>query len=260
MARAVLAWRAWIVLVITSVRVQVCRLNLWFSRLLLTLLRGCVLGVTVQVINVESVTQLRVEVLFTLLIIVRTFFILYLVHLLVQIFELIAHLFRCRGEVVLEDVKALRERLLLRHVDRLQFVELFGELFELGHAGLVIQLSLLLLPSNVAVQRALQVEQLLIVPEVFKFLCPVRRKHPLVVAEDLIVQLKGESLAMVLLGDEACEQVTHLLLEVVLEDLLDHDGEVLLNSCYLLLNLVDLVRCLINDDPLLFHLEQHSVL
>ena len=80
------------------------------------------------------------------------------------------------------------------------------------------------------------------------------------VAEDLIVQLKGESLAMVLLGDEAREQVTHLLLEVVLEDLLDHDGEVLLNSCYLLLNLVDLVRCLINDDSLLFHLEQHSVL
>ena len=259
MARAVLAWRAWIVIVITCVRVQVCRLKLWFSRLLLTLLRGCVLGVTVQVIDVESVTQLRVEVLFTLLI-VGTFFILYLVHLLVQIFELIAHLFRCRGEVVLEDVKALRERLLLRHVDRLQFVELFGELFELGHAGLVIQLSLLLLPSNVAVQRALQVEQLLIVPEVFKFLCPVRRKHPLVVAEDLIVQLKGESLAMVLLGDEAREQVTHLLLEVVLEDLLDHDGEVLLNSCYLLLNLVDLVRCLINDDSLLFHLEQHSVL
>ena len=80
------------------------------------------------------------------------------------------------------------------------------------------------------------------------------------VAEDLIVQLKGKSLAMVLLRDELREQVTHPLLEVELEDLLDHNGEVPLDGRYLLLNSVDLVRCLIDDNSLLFHLEQHSVL
>ena len=80
------------------------------------------------------------------------------------------------------------------------------------------------------------------------------------VTEYLIVQLKGESLAVVLLRDERREQVTHLLLEVELEDLLYHNGEVPLDSCYLLLNSVNFVRCLVDDDSLLFHLDQHSVL
>ena len=65
---------------------------------------------------------------------------------------------------------------------------------------------------------------------------------------------------MVFLGDKLSEQVAHLLLEVELENLLDHDGEVPLYSRHLLLNSVNLVCCLIDDNSLLFHLEQHSVL
>ena len=65
---------------------------------------------------------------------------------------------------------------------------------------------------------------------------------------------------MVFLGDKLGEQVTHLLLEVELEDFLDHNWEVPLDSCYLLLNSVDLVRRVVDDDSLLVHLEQHSVL
>ena len=65
---------------------------------------------------------------------------------------------------------------------------------------------------------------------------------------------------MVFLGDKLGEQVAHLLLEVELENLLDHDGEVPLYCRHLLLNSVNLVCGLIDDDSLLFHLEQHSVL
>ena len=137
---------------------------------------------------------------------------------------------------------------------------LFSELIELGYAGLETQLCLILLLGHVVLQRALQVEQLLVVAEVLQFLRAVRLKHSLVVAKDLVVQLECEILAVVLLGDEAREQVTHLLLEVVLEDLLDHNGKVPLDSGHLLLYSVDLVGCLVDDDPLLFHLDQPSVL
>ena len=91
----------------------------------------------------------------------------------------------------------------------------------------------------------LQFVQLFLVCEVFQLLSPVRCHHFLIVAESRVIQLDGESFFEVFLGDELSEQVGDFLVEVVLEDLLDHHGQVLLDRQHLRLQKVRLVRRLV---------------
>ena len=102
--------------------------------------------------------------------------------------------------------------------------------------------------------------ELLLILEVFQLLGPVCSHHFLIVAESRVIQLHGESFFEVFFGDELAEQVGDLLVEVVLENLLNHHRQVLLNRQHLRLQKVRLVRGLVEDEALLLDLAEHLLL
>ena len=115
-------------------------------------------------------------------------------------------------------------------VDRLQLGKIVPQFVDRAETSLVAKFHGLVILSDIVVESALQIKQLFFVLEILQLLRPVSCDGFLVVTEDREVKLDREGFFKLVLGDKLAEQVADLLIEVVLEDLLDHYGQVLFDS------------------------------
>ena len=107
-------------------------------------------------------------------------------------------------------------------VNRLELVEAVAKVFHSREGHLVTQIHSQVILGYIILEVTLQVEERFLISKVFQLLCTVSGLGLLVVTENLRVKFVGHCFLEVVLGHELTEQIVDLLIEVELENLLDH--------------------------------------